>query len=490
MNEFKSIFPSNQFLPYFLMTCAVALYGALPSVACGSTQEEGSGSGSAALAAAAASSAPVKRAPSSAPALGASSRYVVAEGKTSADELLSQVKRFLGAKIHDFKNALVGYSTRLIEEHVLSESEESRILTEIQTIVDDNAVRYARAISEIGDMKFLSVSAARDVAKIFEENYDDAKNYEVTFSEIGSVELLPLEAAQAIARIFRDNYELTRKKILGAAKKLSVIAPDLALEASLAQDSAAKSPRTRSDKSMDVNRVRENYRNTNTLIDRYIAEMNFDNMARDGVVIIRQSHTIKELIDANSRYAKNLADVKEGWVTFGEIVDAKIPGGKFLFDLDVLSNVLNNFMSNAVKYTGGWFKKHNRRYGGTVHLNIILVASPTNPKFKTLEILVVDNGPGIDPHKIAKIGEWKYAGDTTGGRDSNGVGLCGVNDQIRAHGGVMIKERVDERVNSAGGSRFGFQIDLEPVSEEDASDAPVSSSSEETGPPSVRQAWQ
>jgi two-component system, sensor histidine kinase and response regulator len=109
------------------------------------------------------------------------------------------------------------------------------------------------------------------------------------------------------------------------------------------------------------------------------------------------------------------------------------------FDADRLGQVLDNFISNAIKFSSS----------GTV---IQVRSSIDKGKVK---VEVCDQGPGIPEEEICKLfGEFqKLSAQPTGGEKSTGLGLAIVKKMIEAHNGEIGVEST-----LGQGSTFFFKI--------------------------------
>jgi two-component system sensor histidine kinase VicK len=107
------------------------------------------------------------------------------------------------------------------------------------------------------------------------------------------------------------------------------------------------------------------------------------------------------------------------------VVEQDIP--KILIDRDKIDQVLDNLISNAIKYTGD---------EGRIELGARKNAQ------NELEIFVQDNGIGIPQKDLSRIFERFYRVDK--GRSRNmggtGLGLSIAQEIIRAHGGDILLE--------------------------------------------------
>jgi signal transduction histidine kinase len=133
---------------------------------------------------------------------------------------------------------------------------------------------------------------------------------------------------------------------------------------------------------------------------------------------------------ADSKGIKICMDVGEGI-----LVDA---------DEDRIARVLDNLLTNAIKFT---------RDGGEVQLRTLLLA-------KSVKVKVEDSGVGIDEADLPKLFAKHLPHSTKGtdGEAGTGFGLPLCQSIVRAHGsGIEVNSRPGE------GSEFSFTLDLAKV---------------------------
>jgi signal transduction histidine kinase len=106
-----------------------------------------------------------------------------------------------------------------------------------------------------------------------------------------------------------------------------------------------------------------------------------------------------------------------------QVVLSPVPEGAALADRNRLRQVLDNLISNAVKYSPR---------GTTVHVE----ADLTDGQWL---IRVIDEGPGIDPVEQARLFRYfeRLSTAPTGGEKSTGLGLAIAREIVRAHGGEI-----------------------------------------------------
>ena len=107
---------------------------------------------------------------------------------------------------------------------------------------------------------------------------------------------------------------------------------------------------------------------------------------------------------------------------------------------DGLMSMLDNLLENAAR--------HGSR-GGEV--TTTLSASQGR-----IELMVDDDGPGIEPDRREQLFERFERGDS-GGREGTGLGLSLVRQQARLHGGDAVAEE-----SPAGGARFRVTLSADP----------------------------
>jgi len=156
-----------------------------------------------------------------------------------------------------------------------------------------------------------------------------------------------------------------------------------------------------------------------------------------------QSNTIhqrKELFDINEQIL-NVYELFRNQASFKEI-EIKLNIGKenmVYADPNMISTVLRNLMSNAIKFT---------RRGGTIQLGL-------TRRSEELEVDISDNGKGILPEDLQKILDDKdsYSTKGTDNETGTGLGLLLVRDFVKLNSGVFwVKSRIGV------GSRFYFTL--------------------------------
>jgi signal transduction histidine kinase/DNA-binding response OmpR family regulator len=141
----------------------------------------------------------------------------------------------------------------------------------------------------------------------------------------------------------------------------------------------------------------------------------------------------------------NIIDFVENIVfSFNEIAEEKEIHLKFntlkkslnaVFDPDKIEKILNNLISNALKFTG---------QGGTIAVNISLVFDARDTEFNDtekekqfIEIVIKDTGRGISAQNLNKIFQRFFQTDSEDGNSGVGIGLALVKELVEIHKGEI-----------------------------------------------------
>lgn len=169
----------------------------------------------------------------------------------------------------------------------------------------------------------------------------------------------------------------------------------------------------------------------NNLLDNLL---NWAKMQSGNMVINRNPFKLKNKVDEVEKLLHDFFETKK--IKFTNKVDNEI---EVLADPDMVSTVLRNFVSNAIKFT---FE------GGEVSIT----AKPVN---KTIEVCIQDTGVGISSDNLEKLFNVKTHLTTSGTNNEKGSGL-GLNlckDFIEANDGkVWVESELDK------GSKFSFTL--------------------------------
>jgi CheY-like chemotaxis protein len=110
-------------------------------------------------------------------------------------------------------------------------------------------------------------------------------------------------------------------------------------------------------------------------------------------------------------------------------------------DKDLIGQVFNNFISNAIKFT---------KEGGSITISAL-----PSQHTRFYEFSVKDNGVGIKPEDVKKLFgvDTKFTTEGTAGEKGTGLGLSLVKEIIEKHGGTI---RIES--NPGSGSDFLFTL--------------------------------
>lgn len=129
------------------------------------------------------------------------------------------------------------------------------------------------------------------------------------------------------------------------------------------------------------------------------------------------------------------------------VIDFEPEDIEFESDPDKIQNILQNFVSNAIKYSPGG------------EIRIIARLKPADEEFPTGSVLigVKDQGMGMSKADVKKVGQKFHRADNAGTRKAGGtgIGLYLVKALIAAHNGTMTVESELEK-----GSTFWIQLPL------------------------------
>ncbi len=129
----------------------------------------------------------------------------------------------------------------------------------------------------------------------------------------------------------------------------------------------------------------------------------------------------------------------------GRVINATIPPGlpEMYADPGQLGRVMDNLLSNAMKYTPGKVE----------------IVNSYNAKDDTIRTQVIDQGEGIPRSQHREIFDkfYRLRDGRTSGREGSGLGLAICKSVIGAHGGT-----IGVRTNAQGGATFWFEFPRDP----------------------------
>lgn len=161
------------------------------------------------------------------------------------------------------------------------------------------------------------------------------------------------------------------------------------------------------------------------LLNRLISDLRLLSLAEAGELTLEKWRTdASDLIRRVVEHFKPLADQKQ--VSLTSEIQSNLPD--ILLDSDRITQVMNNLLTNALRYTPP---------SGNI---AIQVASTTNNE--SLRVSVTDTGTGIAPGDLPFVFDRFYRADKSRSRISggSGLGLAIVKQLVEAHGGQVNAE--------------------------------------------------
>ncbi len=178
------------------------------------------------------------------------------------------------------------------------------------------------------------------------------------------------------------------------------------------------------------------------LLSRLVGDLRLLSQAEAGVLKLeRQETEIGSLIQKKKKKIKVQAQ-QNGINLEGEIQD-NLPS--IWIDADRITQVLNNLIGNALRYTP--------RDG-----KIAVSATKSTGSVDAIQISVTDTGPGIDPKALPFVFDRFYRADQSRARNrgGSGLGLAIVKQLVEAHGGKV--EAVSPVFSNADKHGYGTRI--------------------------------
>ncbi|MHC1740580.1 MAG: sensor histidine kinase [Anaerolineaceae bacterium] len=182
-----------------------------------------------------------------------------------------------------------------------------------------------------------------------------------------------------------------------------------------------------------------------TLLNRLIGDLRLLSLAEAGQLKLElQEVEPGGLFQQIVERAKTQALQK--YISIESNIQPNLP--RIIVDADRITQVLNNLISNAIRYTSE---------NGT-----ITVQSRFNSDAGFLETSVIDTGTGIEANNLPFVFDRFYRADKSRTRSSggSGLGLAIVKQLIEAHGGnVKVESPVFQTENNLGyGTKFSFSL--------------------------------
>jgi len=155
------------------------------------------------------------------------------------------------------------------------------------------------------------------------------------------------------------------------------------------------------------------------------------------LVVLPRRASLAKVIDSALVVARSASAIKG--TTLQAQVDPTLPA--MMIDTVQMGRVIANLLGNAIKFTPS---------GGRVKLTVRRVED-------TVVLTVADDGPGVAPGELPRLGERHFRGTRSGAIDGSGLGLFIVRGVIDAHGGTM---RLDSRLGA--GTTVSVTLPLDP----------------------------
>jgi signal transduction histidine kinase len=181
------------------------------------------------------------------------------------------------------------------------------------------------------------------------------------------------------------------------------------------------------------------------LLNRLVGDLRLLSLAEAGQLKLeRQEIEPGGFIQQVAERAKSQANQKN--IQLETDIQADLPD--IQVDSDRITQVLNNLISNALRYTPE---------GGTI---TVQASFPSDGS--SLRVSVTDTGPGIDPENLPFVFDRFYRADKSRTRSSggSGLGLAIVKQLVEAHGGsVQAESPVFQDANQQGyGTKITFLL--------------------------------
>jgi signal transduction histidine kinase len=183
------------------------------------------------------------------------------------------------------------------------------------------------------------------------------------------------------------------------------------------------------------------------LLNRLVGDLRLLSLAEAGQLKLERQETepsgfIQQVVER----AKSQANQRN--IRLETDVPAKLPD--IWIDSDRITQVLNNLISNALRYTPE---------GGT-----ITIRATFPPGEGSLRVSVADTGAGIDPENLPYVFDRFYRADKSRTRSSggSGLGLAIVKQLVEAHGGSVLAESpIFQGENQEGfGTKISFTLPI------------------------------
>lgn len=197
-----------------------------------------------------------------------------------------------------------------------------------------------------------------------------------------------------------------------------------------------------------LNLVYRNTRHLNRLVNQLL---DFRKMETGNLALHLAQNDMVDLISNVMKSFEDFASEKQIDLRFHSLKKKLISK----FDTDKVETILNNLISNALKYTDP---------GGKVSVSLSLVFAPDEeesldeqPDKQYIEISVRDTGRGIPEPNIAKVFNRFFRGEIKDEITGTGIGLALVKEMVKLHRGNI------SLISKPGkGSKFTVRLPFEP----------------------------
>jgi signal transduction histidine kinase len=180
------------------------------------------------------------------------------------------------------------------------------------------------------------------------------------------------------------------------------------------------------------------------LLSRLVGDLRLLSQAEAGVLKLERHET-----EIGSLIQRVMEKIKVQAQQNGINLEIEAPENlpKIWIDADRITQVLNNLIGNALRYTP--------RDG-----KIVVSATKSPGSAGNIQISVTDTGPGIDPEALPFVFDRFYRADQSRARNSggSGLGLAIVRQLVEAHGGKV--EAVSPVFSNADKQGYGTRITI------------------------------
>jgi two-component system OmpR family sensor kinase len=180
------------------------------------------------------------------------------------------------------------------------------------------------------------------------------------------------------------------------------------------------------------------------LLNRLVDDLRLLSQAEAGVLKLeRQETEIGSLIQRVMEKIK--VQAQQNGINLEIEIQDNLP--RIWIDADRITQVLNNLIGNALRYTPQDGK-------------IVVSATKSTGSGDAIQIFVTDTGPGIDPKALPFVFDRFYRADQSRARNSggSGLGLAIVKQLVEAHGGNV--EAISPVFSKADKQGYGTRITI------------------------------